>query len=206
MMGFLSRCCDPYSVLGAIGITLGFYYLYRIFFMNGKKCPSKARIDGKTVVITGGNTGIGKATAILLAERGGRIILACRNAQKGNSAVQEIKGKTGTKSVFFKSLDLASMASIRKFSEDILETEDKIDVLLLNAGVMIPPYQLTEDGFELQFGVNHLGHFLLTHLLLDRLKASAPSRVVVVSSRGHMVGTINYDDMMWEKRYRNTTI
>ena len=172
--------------------------------MNGRKCPSKARIDGKTVIITGGNTGIGKATAILLAERGGRIILACRNVQKGNSAVQEIKGKTGNESVFCKSLDLASMASIRKFSEDILETEDKIDMLLLNAGVMIPPYQLTEDGFELQFGVNHLGHFLLTHLLLNRLKTSAPSRVVVVSSLAHMIGTIDYDDMMWEKRYRNT--
>ena len=98
------------------------------------------------------------------------------------------------------------MASIRKFSEDILETEDKIDVLLLNAGVMFTPYQVTEDGFELQFGVNHLGHFLLTHLLLDRLKASAPSRVVMVSSVAHMIGTINYDDMMWEKRYCNTTI
>jgi len=202
-MGFLALCCDPYFVCGAVAIGLGLYYLIRIFFVNGRKCPSKARIDGKTVIITGGNTGIGKVTAILLAERGGRIILACRNAQKANAAVQEIKEKTGNENVFFKNLDLASMASIRKFSEDILKTEEKIDVLLLNAGVMIPPYQLTEDGFELQFGVNHLGHFLLTHLLLDRLKVSAPSRVVVVSSLGHNFGTIDYDDMMWKKRYLN---
>ena len=168
--------------------------------MNGVKCPSKARIDGKTVIITGGNTGIGKATAILLAERGGRIILACRNTKKGEAAVAEIKEITGNNDILFRNLDLASTASIRKFAHNILETEARIDVLLLNAGVMSTPYQLTEDGFELQFGVNHLGHFLLTYLLLDRMKESAPSRVVAVSSRAHYIGTMDFEDMMWTKR------
>ncbi len=201
MTFFPEWCCGSYCVIGGVGLALGMYYLLRYLFVDGMKCPSKARIDGKTVILTGGNTGIGKATAILLAERGGRIILACRNADKGNAAVAEIKKKTGNNKIFFKTLDLASTTSIRKFAEDILKTEDRIDMLLLNAGVMIPPYQETEDGFELQFGVNHLGHFLLTHLLLDRVKASAPSRVVVVSSMGHNMGSLNFEDMMWKKKY-----
>ena len=167
--------------------------------MNGVKCPSRARIDGKTVIITGGNTGIGKVTALELAKRGGCIIIACRDAKKGADAVAEIKNVSGNDSIFFRSLDLASCTSVRKFAQDVLKTEARIDVLLLNAGVMFTPYQLTEDGYELQFGVNHLGHFLLTYLLLDRIKESAPSRVVVVSSLGHRVGTLDYDDMMWKK-------
>ena len=191
---------DPYYMSGALGIALGLYCLIKVWFVNGVKCPSKARIDGKTVIITGGNTGIGKATAILLAERGGRIILACRNTKKGEAAVAEIKEITGNNDILFRNLDLASTASIRKFAHNILETEARIDVLLLNAGVMSTPYQLTEDGFELQFGVNHLGHFLLTYLLLDRMKESAPSRVVAVSSRAHYIGTMDFEDMMWTKR------
>ena len=169
--------------------------------MNGVKCPSKVRIDGKTVIITGGNTGIGKQTAFQLAKRGGRVIIACRDSTRGVSAVSEIKRESGSDTVFFKKLDLASIASIRLFATDVLETEERIDILLLNAGVMFTPYKLTEDGFELQFGVNHLGHFLLTHLLLDRIKKSSPSRIVVVSSLAHMVGYLDFDDMMWNKRW-----
>lgn len=195
----LAWCCGPYCLLGGVGVGVGLYYLIRFLFINGVKCPSKARIDGKTVLITGGNTGIGKATAILLAERGGRIIIACRNAEKGAAAVAEIKEKTGKKDIFFRNLDLASTASIRRFAEQFLKSEERIDVLLLNAGVMFTPYQLTEDAFELQFGVNHLGHFLLTYLLLDKIKMSAPCRVVTVSSVGHIIGTMNFEDMMWKK-------
>ena len=177
------------------------YYLIRVLLINGVTCPSKVRIDGKTVIITGGNTGIGKQTALDLAHRGGRIIIACRNARKGNSAVADIQRASGNNNVFFKSLDLASTKSIRKFSEEILEEEPKIDILILNAGVMFTPYMLTEDGFELQFGVNHLGHFLLTNLLLDRIKECAPSRIVVVSSLGHYMASLDFDDMMWKKWY-----
>ena len=175
------------------------YRLIRVCFINGVTCPSKARIDGKTVIITGGNAGIGKLTALQLAQRGGKIIIASRDVKKGNSVVSEIKRESKNDNVYFKSLDLASTASIKKFAQDMLENEKQIDILLLNAGMMFTPYQLTEDGFEMQFGVNHLGHFLLTHLLLDRIKESAPSRIVVVSSVAHMWGTIDFDDMMWKK-------
>ncbi len=193
-------------IIASLGYTLSFcasvslvYYLIRVCLVNGVKCPSKDRIDGKTVIITGGNTGIGKVTALELARRGGRVIIACRDAKKGEAVVSEIQRETGNNSVLFRRLDLASTVSIHKFSDDILDSEDRIDILLLNAGVMFTPYQLTADSFELQFGVNHLGHFLLTHLLLDRIKSSAPSRVVVVSSLGHRVGSLDFEDMMWKK-------
>ena len=152
------------------------------------------------MVITGGNTGIGKETAMELAARGGRVIIACRDGAKGAEAVAEIQRTTGNEQVFFKRLDLASGDSIRGFSNNVLDAEDHIDILILNAGVMLTPKGLTKEGFELQFGINHLGHFLLTHLLLDRMKESAPSRVVVVSSLAHFVGSLDFEDMMWNKR------
>ena len=177
------------------------YYLIRVILINGTTCPSKARVDGKTVVITGGNTGIGKETAQELAARGGRVIIGCRDVAKSAAAVAEIRRKTGNEEVFFKKLDLASTDSIRHFAGEILREESHINILILNAGVMHTPYMLTKDGFEFQFGVNHLGHFLLAHLLLDRLKESAPSRVVVVSSiLGNKVGLLDFEDMMWTKR------
>ena len=191
---------NPVYLLVSVPATFLLYYFVRVFFINGRHCPSKLRIDGKTVIITGGNTGIGKETALELARRGGRVIIACRTKSRGEAAVSDIRRKSGNDSVFFRSLDLASSDSIRKFSKEILEAEPHIDILILNAGVMFTPYQLTEDGFEMQFGVNHLGHFLLTHLLLDRLKESAPSRVVVVSSLAHKIGRLDFNDMMWSKR------
>lgn len=176
------------------------YYSIRVFLINGTTCPSKVRIDGKTVVITGGNTGIGKETALELAMRGGRVIIACRDVVKSSAAVKEIRKVTGNEEVFCKKLDLASADSIRQFAGKILKQENRLDLLILNAGVMFTPYMLTKEGFEFQFGVNHLGHFLLTYLLLDRLKDSTPSRVVVVSSLAHNMGTLDFKDMMWTKR------
>ena len=172
----------------------------RVLLINGTTCPSKARVDGKTVVITGGNTGIGKETAQELAARGGRVIIGCRDGKKSAEAVAEIRRKAGNEEVFFKKLDLASTDSIRYFAGEILREESRIDILILNAGVMHTPYMRTKDGFEFQFGVNHLGHFLLAHLLLDRLKESAPSRVVVVSSLLAKMGSLDFNDMMWTKR------
>lgn len=182
-------------------LLVGLYYLMRHFFIDGVTCPSKAKIDGKTVVITGGNTGIGKETALELACRGGRVIIACRDTRKGNAAVQEIREASGNEQVFCKKLDLASNQSIRNFTQDILQEESCLDILILNAGVMWTPFSHTEEGYEMQFGVNHLGHFLLTHLLLDRMKENAsPSRIVVVSSLAHQIGYLDFEDMMWEKR------
>ncbi|XP_035686781.1 retinol dehydrogenase 13-like [Branchiostoma floridae] len=168
----------------------------------GGVCESEGRMDGKTVIITGANTGIGKATARDMAERGARVILACRSLEKAEEAAKEIRSQTGNKNVVVHKLDLASLTSVRQFVKVINDAKPRLDVLINNAGVMACPRWETEDGFEMQFGVNHLGHFLLTNLLLDLLKKSAPSRVVTVSSLGHtFTSGIDFDDINYEKDY-----
>ena len=172
-------------------------------FFQGPRCHSSQSLKGKTVVITGGNTGIGKETAVDLAKRGARVIIGCRNMEKGKAALQEVQERSGSKDVFLMKVDLASLDSVRKFADSILNSESRLDILINNAGVMACDYQKTEDGFEMQFGTNHLGHFLLTMLLLDRLKRSAPSRIINVSSSAHAMGSqkINFDDIHFEKSY-----
>jgi NAD(P)-dependent dehydrogenase (short-subunit alcohol dehydrogenase family) len=144
--------------------------------------------SGRTVIVTGANSGIGRAAASALAERGARVVLAVRNAEKGASAAA---GMPGTVEV--RPLDLADLASVRAFAEG---WEGDIDLLINNAGVMIPPLTRTADGFELQFGTNHLGHFALTNLLLEHVTG----RVVTVSSTGHRMGTIDFEDLNWERK------
>ena len=187
----------------AIGVAAiaGLYAGKRFF--QGPRCQSNKSLKGKTVVITGGNTGVGKETAVDLAARGARVIIGCRNLEKGNQALKEIQERSGNKNVFLEKLDLASLESVRTFADSILNREPRLDILINNAGVMACPYQKTEDGFEMQFGVNHLGHFLLTMLLLDCLKHSQPSRIINVSSKGHRMGTgkIKFDDIHHEKSY-----
>ena len=173
-------------------------------YFQGPRCHSQKSLKGKTVIITGANTGIGKETAVDLARRGARVILACRNMSKGSEAVREIQERTG-KSVLLEELDLASLDSVRRFANNILQSEPRLDILINNAGIMACDYQKTKDGFEMQFGVNHLGHFLLTMLLLDLLKRSAPSRIINVSSAGHSMGSgkIHFEDINSEKSYRS---
>ena len=192
---------DPLYLVCFSAVLLVLYYVLRVYKVNGVPCRSKQRLDGKTVIITGGNTGIGKEVALDLAKRGGRVIIACRDTTKGAAAQKEIVEVSGNENVVLKKLDLASMKSIREFANQVLAEEPQIHILICNAGVMFTPYQLTEDGFELQFGVNHLGHFLLSNLLLDRIKESAPSRIVVVASLAHYTGYLDFKDMMWSKRY-----
>ncbi|CAH1261988.1 RDH12 [Branchiostoma lanceolatum] len=163
-------------------------------------CRSKARLDGKTVIVTGANQGIGFETAKDLAGRGAKIILACRDLTRAQKAADNIKEETKNENIIVHQLNLASLASVRSFAQKINETEEQLNILINNAGVMAPPKMQTDDGFELQFGVNHLGHFLLTNLLLDLLKKSTPSRVVNVSSYAHNSGRLNFDDLQWEKR------
>ncbi|XP_061911885.1 retinol dehydrogenase 13-like isoform X1 [Entelurus aequoreus] len=172
--------------------------------VTGGRCHSKAKLNGKTVVITGANTGIGKETARELAKRGGRVIMGCRDMEKCEAAAREIRGNTLNPHVYACKLDLASMASIREFAVRIKEKEQRVDVLINNAGVMRCPPWKTEDGFEMQFGVNHLGHFLLTNLLLDKLKESAPSRVINLASLAHIVGKMDFDDLNWERKKYDT--
>ncbi|XP_066583811.1 uncharacterized protein [Prorops nasuta] len=176
-----------------------------------RSCKSKARLVGKTVVITGANVGIGKETARDFYRRGARVILACRDLKKANEAAEDIKnalpskpqreqfkGEPGVVKVC--KLNLCSLSSVRECAAHLLQTEPTIDILVNNAGIMMCPYQLTEDGFETQFQTNHLGHFLLTLLLLPNLKAATPSRIVNVSAKLH-IGQIDYENLNSENHY-----
>ncbi|XP_059182879.1 retinol dehydrogenase 12, like [Centropristis striata] len=162
---------------------------------------SAERLDGKTVVITGANTGIGKETAIDLAKRGAKILMACRDPERGQAAVKEVIENSGNENVVFMKLDLADSKSIRECAEAINKGEPQLNILINNAGVMVCPYGKTADGFEMQIGVNHFGHFLFTYLLIDLIKKSAPARIVTVSSMAHSWGSINLEDINSEKSY-----
>lgn len=152
---------------------------------------------GRVAIVTGANTGLGFETARLLAERGATVVLAVRDTDKGERAGRRIDGD-----VAVQELDLASMDSIRAGAAALRETYPRIDLLINNAGVMYTPLTRTAEGFELQFGTNHLGHFALTGLLLDSLLPVADSRVVTVSSNGHRIrAAIHFDDLQWGRSY-----
>ncbi len=145
-----------------------------------------SELHDRVVVITGGNAGIGKETAVNLAGLGAHVIITARNPSRGAAALEEIQSRSGSADVEVMALDLASFASIRAFAKQFLDQQDRLDVLVNNAGLVLDKHQETADGFEMQFGVNHLGHFLLTNLLLDRLRSNTEgARVVVVSSHAH---------------------
>lgn len=154
--------------------------------------------SGKTILVTGANTGIGFDTARVLAERGARVLLGCRSSDKAEEAMAKIALTAPEADLAFVSLDLTSLASIKSAADEVL-TEDRLDALVNNAGVMVPPKTLTQDGFELQFGVNHLGHFALTGHLLPLLKDCEGARVVNISSLAHRSGRIDYDDLHAER-------
>lgn len=156
---------------------------------------------GRTAVITGANTGLGYETAHALAGRGARLVLAVRNLDKGKAAADLIGRRYPGADVTVQELDLTSLDSVRAAADQLRASHDQIDLLINNAGVMMTPKQTTKDGFELQFGTNHLGHFALTGLLLDRLLAAPGSRVVTVSSNGHRFGGIRFDDLQSERSY-----
>ncbi|XP_072530957.1 retinol dehydrogenase 12 isoform X2 [Salminus brasiliensis] len=168
-------------------------------WIAGGVCHSHVRLDGKTVLITGANTGIGKETARDMAKRGARVVMACRDLTRAEKAAAEIRRSTGNANVVVRHLDLASFFSVRQFAHEYIATEDRLDILINNAGVMMCPHSLTEDGYETQFAVNHLGHFLLTVLLLDMLKNSTPSRIINVSSIAHKGGKIHFDDLSFNR-------
>jgi NAD(P)-dependent dehydrogenase (short-subunit alcohol dehydrogenase family) len=158
--------------------------------------------SGRTAVVTGANTGLGFETALALAGAGATVVLACRDVEKGRRAAARIAERTPGGRVLVRRLDLASLASVRQAAEELRASHDRLDLLINNAGLMMPPYGRTADGFELQLGTNHLGHFALTGLLLDRLLAAPGSRVVTVSSMGHRVGAMDFADLQFERGYR----
>ena len=157
---------------------------------------------GRTAVITGANSGIGLEVARVLAARGAIVVLAGRDPGRIAAAADGIRAGAPDAQVETVALDLASLESVRIAAADISARFGRIDLLINNAGVMFPPYMLTKDGFELQFGTNHLGHFALTGLLLANLTAVPGSRVVTVSSNGHRAGRIKFDDLQSSRRYR----
>jgi NAD(P)-dependent dehydrogenase (short-subunit alcohol dehydrogenase family) len=156
---------------------------------------------GRVAVITGANTGLGYETAAALAEHGAHVVLAVRNLDKGKDAAARITATSPHAGVALQELDLTSLESIRAAADQLRSDHDHIDLLINNAGVMMTPKSTTKDGFELQFGTNHLGHFAFTGLLLDRLLPVPGSRVVTVSSIGHRVGRIRFDDLQSERSY-----
>ncbi|XP_061598926.1 retinol dehydrogenase 12 [Cololabis saira] len=172
-------------------------------YAAGGTCRSTARLDGKTVLITGANTGIGRETALDLATRGARVIMACRDVVKGEEAADSIRVAIAGAQVEVRELDLADTGSIRAFAQTFLREVHQLHVLISNAGVMMCPYMKTVDGFEMHIGVNHLGHFLLTYLLIGLLQRSAPARIVVVSSLAHNFGWIRFHDLHSQGSYNS---
>ncbi|HEU5421005.1 MAG TPA: oxidoreductase [Streptosporangiaceae bacterium] len=157
---------------------------------------------GRTAVVTGANTGIGLEAARFLAGAGAHVVLAGRNPDKTRAAAAGITEGLPQAQVSTLTLDLAALESVRAAAVQIRKAHPRLDLLINNAGVMMPPYGQTTDGFELQFGTNHLGHFALTGLVLPSLLEVPGSRVVTISSNGHKVGRIHFDDLQWERHYR----
>ncbi|MFJ1912201.1 SDR family NAD(P)-dependent oxidoreductase [Streptomyces sp. NPDC088147] len=161
---------------------------------------------GRTAVITGANTGLGFETAAALAARGAHVVLAVRNLDKGKEAAARITARTPGAALTLQRLDLSSLDSVRTAADELRAGHERIDLLINNAGVMWTPKAVTKDGFELQLGTNHLGHFALTGLLLDRILPVPGSRIVTVSSQAHRLGaSIDFDDLQSERRYSRTS-
>lgn len=159
-------------------------------------------LTGKKIIITGANSGIGLEAAKDLAKNGAEVSIAVRDLQKGKLAIASIKNEHPHASIEAMELNLADLKSVREFANNIINRFERLDILINNAGVMIPPYQKTKDGFELQFGTNHLGHFALTGSLLPLIKNTANSRVVTLSSLAHRRSTIFFDNLDGSKGYK----
>jgi NAD(P)-dependent dehydrogenase (short-subunit alcohol dehydrogenase family) len=158
-----------------------------------------SRLDGKTAVVTGANSGLGFQTCRQLASHGAHVVMACRDAKRGQDALERLRADVPEADAELRSLDLADLSSVQAFAERL---DGPVQLLINNAGVMALPHRQTADGFEMQFGTNHLGHFALTGRLLGALKAAPGARVVTVSSQMHRIGRINFADLQSERRYQ----
>jgi NAD(P)-dependent dehydrogenase (short-subunit alcohol dehydrogenase family) len=156
--------------------------------------------EGRVAIVTGSSSGIGYETARVLAKKKATVVIAVRNMEKGNAAANKIREEYKNADVKVMELDLANLESVRKFADQFMLDYSRLDLLINNAGVMVPPYSKTADGFELQLGTNHYGHFALTGLLIDIIKDTKDSRIVTVSSGAHQYGKLDFHDLNWEKR------
>lgn len=157
--------------------------------------------SGRTALVTGANSGLGLQTATALAGAGATVLLGCRNLEKAKAATAEISSQHPRADLETVELDLGSLASVERAADAVAARDGDLDLLVNNAGVMAPPRRETKDGFELQLGTNHLGHFALTGRLIEKLLTAGTPRVVNVSSGAHRIGKMNFDDLNWEKRY-----
>ncbi|MGK0365794.1 MAG: NAD(P)-dependent dehydrogenase (short-subunit alcohol dehydrogenase family) [Saprospiraceae bacterium] len=162
-------------------------------------------LNGKVVIITGATSGLGKEATQVLAEKNATIIMAVRNVKKAEAVKNEIQIQHPNSTIEIQKLDLSSLDSIKQFSNEINNKFDRLDVLINNAGIMVPPYSTTQDGFEIQMGTNHLGPFALTGQLIPLLKKTKDSRIVSTSSIAHTQGNIDFSDLNWEKRKYKTS-
>ncbi|MHA2032092.1 MAG: oxidoreductase [Candidatus Kariarchaeaceae archaeon] len=171
--------------------------------LKNKKWKAEDMPDqtGKVMIITGANSGLGLYASMELARKGATVIMTSRNIDKGHEAVEEIKQEIPHAKVELMQLDLSKLSSVKSFTGEFNEKYERLDALINNAGIMQPPYTKTEDGFELQIGVNHFGHYVLTGLLLEKLKNTPGSRVINQSSMAHSRGKMNFDDINSEKKY-----
>ena len=189
---------NKFEIFGFFALTSSLY-LFKYKYMGGKSYYSKVRLDGKTVIVTGANSGIGFETALDLSKRGSTVILACRDMNKANKSLAKIKKISKNNNVFVEEIDLANLDSVKEFSNRILLKYDKLNILINNAGVAFCPKSLTVNNLDYQFQVNYLGHYLLTRLLLDRLVESSsiesPSRIINVTSILYKSAKIDWDDI-----------
>lgn len=161
-------------------------YLANRFYFSGARYKSNKRLDGKVAIVTGSDSGIGYQTALDFARRGARVYLACRDSIRAEKAVEEIRKETGNKKVDYEFINLADLTTVHEFVDKIKMKIDRLDLLVNNAGVMACPKKWrTKQGYEMHFGINHLGHFLLTNLLLDLIKKTPQSRIISISSVAH---------------------
>lgn len=172
---------------------------------NGWTADDMPNQTGSVVVVTGANSGIGYEATKAFAQKGAHVVMACRSLERANRARRKIESTVSDASLSVYELDLGNQAAVRQFASEFKSEFDRLDVLVNNAGVMVPPYSTTDDGFELQLGVNHLGHFALTGLLLDELiETDGETRIVTQSSVAHDYGDIDFDDLHREQSYNRT--
>lgn len=194
------------KIIGGLAVALAAFGIYKFISAQKETGHTEAPwttanmpdLTGKVILITGANSGIGFEAAKEFARKGATTILACRNMDKATAALEAIKQEMPDALADIMALDLASLASVRRFAAAFQANYERLDVLVNNAGIMMVPYGRTEDGFERQLGTNHLGHFALTGLLLDTLKKTQGARVVNVSSGGHRMGNVDFSNLMYE--------